>query len=254
MLAQSIIGFSSKAYQSLGQAEKWAEEVVAGLKKRGDSGEGAYICVPYPVLPLMVDWLSETKMDVGVQDVSQFSYGAHTGEVVAELLVDLGCKYVMIGHPERRRDNGETPDLVAAKVKAAVDAGLVPILVVGEDDPNADVEAKLASQIEVALGQASNSADVLLAYEPSWAIGKANSAPGEHIAASVALARRLVADRPGARVVYGGSAKPGTFKSIVDACGGDVSKCPDGVFLGRAGLEAQEFLVTLDEVRANKLV
>ncbi len=249
MLPQPLIGFSSKAYQSMSDARTWAQEVVAGLAEREDEGIGAYVCVPYPVLPLMIEWLKATKMDVGVQDVSQFEPGPHTGDVPAELLAEIGCKYVMIGHPERRRDNGETYEIIARKVGRAAEAGLVPILIVGEDDPNSDIELRFRSQIEDSLKYLADDADVVLAYEPSWAIGQANAAPGEHIARSVEILNSLMADRAESRIVYGGSAKPGTYKSIVDAAADLVAGKPDGVFLGRAGLKAQTFLETIDEVR-----
>lgn len=249
-LPTPLAGFSSKAYQSVDEAKRWAEVVRETLSD--GKGAGHYICVPHPILPLMIDWLGGTGMDVGVQDLSRFTPGPHTGDVTAELLAELGCRYVMLGHPERRRDYGETWPLVAEKSARASENGIVPILIVGEANREDDIRAVCSEQLTHVLGAVSPDADLMIAYEPAWAIGVADAAPPEHIVGAVAEIRDILSDRPGeARIVYGGSAKSGTYSAIVAAGTSRPSGIPDGVFLGRSGLDPHTFLASVDEVSAH---
>lgn len=246
-LPRNLAGFSSKAYQSVADARRWAE--VVGEALSDGRGAGHYICVPHPVLPLMTSWLAGTGMDVGVQDLSRFGPGPHTGDVTAEVLAELGCRYVMLGHPERRRDYGETWETVAEKAARASENGIVPIIIAGEPNRDDDVRAVCSEQLDYILGAVAPEADLMIAYEPAWAIGAADAAPPEHIVASVATVRDLLSNRPGeSRIVYGGSAKSGTYTDIVAAGTEDPMGVPDGVFLGRAGLDPHAFLASVDEV------
>lgn len=246
-LPTPVAGFSSKAYQSLAEAKAWADVVSVALSD--GRGAGHYICVPHPILPLMKQWLDGTGMDVGVQDLSRFTPGPHTGDVTAELLADLGCRYVMLGHPERRRDYGETWELVAEKAARASENGIVPIIIAGEANQDDDVRAVCEEQLNYITGAISPDADLLIAYEPAWAIGVADAAPAEHIVGAISIINDLLSNRPGAsRIVYGGSAKAGTYTAIVQAGKENPSGVPDGVFLGRAGLDPHTFLSSVHEV------
>lgn len=246
-LPRKLAGFSSKAYQSIEDSQRWSEVVSESLSD--GRGEGHYVCVPHPVLPLMISWLEGTGMDVGVQDLSRFGPGPHTGDVTAEVLAELGCRYVMLGHPERRRDYGETWDIVAEKAARASENGIVPIIIVGDQHRDDDVRAVCSEQLDYILGAVAPEADLMIAYEPAWAIGAADAAPPEHIVGSVATIRDLLSDRPGdSRIVYGGSAKSGTYTDIVSAGAEHPDGIPDGVFLGRAGLDPHAFLSSVDEV------
>ncbi|WP_054952566.1 triose-phosphate isomerase family protein [Flaviflexus massiliensis] len=246
-LPSPVAGFSSKAYQSVAEAKAWADVVREAL---GDGrGTGHYICVPHPILPLMRTWLEGTGMDVGVQDLSRFTPGPHTGDVTAELLAGLGCRYVMLGHPERRRDYGETWELVAEKAARASENGIVPIIIAGEANRDDDIRAVVSEQLGYILGAISPEADLLIAYEPAWAIGVADAAPPEHVVGAIAIVNDLLSSRPGSsRIVYGGSAKSGTYAAIVKAGQGNPAGVPDGVFLGRAGLDPHTFLDSVAEV------
>lgn len=248
-LPRNLAGFSSKAYQSVEDARRWAEVVADALTD--GRGEGHYICVPHPVLPLMTSWLEGTGMDVGVQDLSRFEPGPHTGDVTAEVLAELGCRYVMLGHPERRRDYGETWEIVAEKSARASANGIVPIIIAGEPNRDDDVRAVCSEQLDHILDAVAPEADLMIAYEPAWAIGVADAAPADHIVNSVVIIRELLSDRPGeSRIVYGGSAKSGTYTDIVNAGADRPAGVPDGVFLGRAGLDPQAFLSSVDEVES----
>jgi triosephosphate isomerase len=225
-IPQALTGFSSKAYFSLDQATAWIDTVAAGLAERPGQGEGAYICVPFPLV-------------------------AYTGEVPAELLAALGARYTMVGHPERRKYQGESDELVRAKIEAAVDAGIVPILVCGEPTADDDPVPVLTEQVERAFGGLPEGAEVIAAYEPTWAIGAPQPAPPEHIARTVEALRGVLENTVSEfRIVYGGSAVPGTYADIAGAAT-SAAQTPEGIFLGRGGLDADRFLASVDEVRAH---
>lgn len=249
-LPSVLIGASSKAYLGLAQSLAWARTVAAGLGELG-GGEGAYLCMPAPLLGAVGPALVEAGMLIGAQDVSRFAPGAHTGETTAEVLAELGARLVMIGHPERVRDQRETLDDFRGKALAAARNGIVPILIAGEPTRGADPEVAIAPQLDVILADVPADFPVIIAYEPTWAIGQPEPAPADHIAATTGAIRELLhaRGRRHARIVYGGSAGVGTFTGIVDAAN-DAAQCPDGVFLGRGGLAPENFLATVDEVRA----
>ena len=248
MLPDQLIGCSSKSYFSLADALHWTDVVRPALL--ADGGEGVYMCVSYPLVPLFKEAFAGTAADVGVQDVSQFGLGAYTGEVAAELLADLGVRYVMLGHPERRRYLGETPEIIGLKSVRAVEAGLVPILIVGEDNATDDPRPIIEAQCEASLGRLPQGAQVLIAYEPTWAIGQPEPAPPAHVANVVGVLRDVLSGFDAeTRIVYGGSATVGTFSGIAEAAAGGPG-LPNGIFLGRGGLDPHSFLKTLQEVRA----
>jgi triosephosphate isomerase len=166
------------------------------------------------------------------------------------VLAELGCRFVMAGHPERRRLFGEDDDLVHKKVLATVQAGLAPIIVVGEDTEGASAADAVTAQFDAWLDGFPDDSDILVAYEPAWAIGRPQPAPPAHVADSIALVRDLIAPRAtGARVVYGGSAQPGTFSDIATAAGEATAGVPDGLFMARFGVDVDNFLSIVREVR-----
>ena len=248
-----LIGASSKAYLGLAESLAWARTVAAGLPGLG-GGSGAYLCMPAPLLGAVGPGLVDAGMLVGVQDVSAYPPGAHTGETTAELLAELGARLVMIGHPERARDQHESLEDCRGKALAAARNGIVPILIAGEPTRGADPEAVIGPQLDTVLADVPSEFPVIIAYEPSWAIGQPDPAPGDHVAATTTAIRQLLADRGrgSARIVYGGSAVLGTYTAIVAAAdaAGDKSGRPDGIFLGRSGLSAKTFLDAVAEVRS----
>lgn len=255
MLPKILIGHSSKSYFSLADAQRWADVVSSELHSRYPDrphpGEGTFLCVPHPLLPIMLDKLGQTGMLLGTQDLSQFPPGSHTGEVSAELLSEIGSRLTMLGHPERVNLLGETEDVISIKAGQAARNSITPILVAGEPDPSADPREVMQKQFDVRLRDVPLDAEVMIAYEPTWAIGAPQPAPPEHIVRVVATIREMLADRPNLRLVYGGSAQKGTFRGIVEHARevGSTEGIPDGVFLGRFGLDPYSFLDVVDEVR-----
>ncbi|MCG7417926.1 triose-phosphate isomerase [Microbacterium sp. ACRRU] len=252
-LPATMVGCSPKSYLTADTAERWLDALVDGLQRTPERGEGVFVCLPAALLARGVEMLAPLGVVVGTQDVSAHPVGAFTGEDNAELLAGLGARLAMIGHPERVRYFGETPEVFGAKARAAASAGIAPVLIVGEPERGADPERIIRPQLDAAFGEIAADAPVVVAYEPTWAIGAAEPAPPAHVVGVVARLRELLADRRGpVRVVYGGSAGPGTYAAIAAAgrAAGAPSGIPDGVFLGRAGVDAAGFLATIAEVRS----
>lgn len=235
-----LIGTSWKMNLTSTQAEAWLRAVgplVAGLADRD-----LFVLPPFPALWVARRELNGTRIAWGAQDVHPADRGAHTGDVSAEMLVDLGCTYVELGHSERRTGHGETDALVAAKIRAALRWGLIPILCVGEPRRVEPAEARrlVTRRLGIALGglAADDLERVVVAYEPAWAIGVgAMAAPLPHIAMIHAAIHRALIGRGAtlARVIYGGSIDPGNAAAILATPG------VDGLFVGRAALDPAAF-------------
>ncbi|HEY0663545.1 MAG TPA: triose-phosphate isomerase, partial [Thiobacillaceae bacterium] len=184
------------------------EAVVTGLA--GVSGVECAVCVPYPYLGEVGEQLRGTVVPWGAQNVSEHAKGAYTGEVSAAMLAEFGCRYVLVGHSERRQLYGETDAQVAAKFAAALGAKLVPILCVGETLEDRDAgrtEKVVARQLDEVLTTSGIEAfsRAVVAYEPVWAIGTGRTATPEQAQAVHAFIRkRIFAGTP---VLYGGSVK-----------------------------------------------
>ena len=200
-----------------------------------------FVLPSFPALWVARRELEGSGLAWGAQDLHPAEGGAHTGDVSAAMLVDLGCSYVQVGHAERRHEHGETDQLIAAKVAQALRHGLTPILCVGERTAGASREAlrTVIGQLEIALvGLGNEAGRVVVAYEPAWAIGAgAEVAPADHIAAlhdgiHEWLAAAGAADAP---VIYGGSLDEDSAPGIVALAG------VDGLFVGRAALDPARF-------------
>ena len=203
------------------------------------------VCVPYPYLAQAAAALEESGVAWGAQDVSEHAQGAYTGEVSAAMLVDLGCRYAIVGHSERRSLYGDTDDVVAAKCEAALKAGLIPIFCVGETlgERERNVTADVVTrQLDAFLARCGVGAlaNAIVAYEPVWAIGTGRTASPQQAQEVHALIRARVgrdsADvAAGLRILYGGSMKPGNA--------GELMAQPDidGGLIGGAALVAADF-------------
>ncbi len=225
-----------------------AERLVAELKTLVPPGGPAEVvlCPPFTALAAVAGALKGTGWGVGAQDMFWEEKGAFTGEISPGMLRDAGCTHVIIGHSERRQYFGETDGTVHRKVRAALGAGLVPIVCVGEtlaQREAGETEALVVSQVEAAL-EGLTAADLerlVVAYEPVWAIGTGrNATPGDANAVA-ALIRRTVGKQWGAeaaarlRIQYGGSVKPENVEELM--------REPeiDGALVGGASLEAPAF-------------
>lgn len=230
-----FLGVSLKMYLDHRATQRWVREVLAAVATQPAPVADR---VDLAVLPTFVSLdavaalVRDTPLALGAQDLSWADSGALTGEVSGRDLSTLGCRYVEVGHAERRRIFGEDQEVVAGKFAAAVRNGLTPILCVGEKervDPDR-AAAFCGDQIQRALAgldPEQQVADVVVAYEPVWAIGADRPAGADHVRA---VCRRLREDWPDQRpdrlrVIYGGSAGPGLLTELGDAV--------DGLFLGR---------------------
>ena len=197
---------------------------------------GCAVCVPFPYLAQAAERLRGSRIAWGAQNVSEHAQGAYTGEVSAAMAADFGCRYVIVGHSERRQLYGETDAQAAAKFAAVQAAGMTPILCVGETLQERDA-GKTEEIVARQLGRVlqTNSFDKsVLAYEPVWAIGTGRNATPEQAQAVHAFLRKKVpASTP---ILYGGSVKPQNAAAIFAMP--DV----DGGLIGGASLVAKDFL------------
>ncbi len=202
---------------------------------------------PFVTIPAVVETLNGcTCLGVGAQDVSDRDNGAFTGEISTAMLLEIGCKYVVVGHSERRQYHGETNAYINRKIKKALAAGLIPIYCIGETLEQREagkLEDILRSQVEEGLEglTADQVAGLVIAYEPVWAIGTGKTASAADAQAAHAFIRGVVekvfgADAAAAvRIQYGGSVKPANAVELM--------ACPDidGALVGGAALKADSF-------------
>jgi triosephosphate isomerase len=209
-----------------------------------------FVLPSFPFLAPALAILDGTPVAVGAQDLFWEDAGAFTGEVSGTALAELGCRYVEVGHAERRVLFGESNAHVALKVEAALRNGLCPVVCIGEEvrTPPEPATRSCLEQLDAALSHVSRGeldGPVIVAYEPRWAIGGAEPASTRHINEVCShLKRALETARPGSnnRVIYGGSAGPG----LLNRLDGTV----DGLFLGRRAHDPEHLKMVLDEVGA----
>lgn len=215
-------------------------DMLAALKDI-DTNNTVVLCVPYTMIQPTAE-----RVALGAQDVSQHDKGAYTGEVSGAMLRDAGAKYVIVGHSERRQYHNETNDIVRAKAAAALAAGLTPIICVGEtmDEKQA---GKTMAIIESGVRESvpSDARDIVIAYEPRWAIGAGLTPTDEEIAA----AHTLIADTltsmglGGTPVLYGASVKGSNAAQIMSIPN------VDGVLVGGASLKPDDFIPIITSVK-----
>jgi triosephosphate isomerase (TIM) len=224
-----------------------AEAFIAALLPRVSSADGVdvAICPPFTALGAMVDSTRGSRVEVYAQNMHHADTGAYTGEVSPAMLGELDVHGVILGHSERRELFGETDRELQLKVPKALAAGLKPILCVGETEEEreaGDTERKLRHQIQEDLAKVEDErlADVIIAYEPIWAIGTGLTATPEQAQEAIAFIRALLAQRSEevaahTRILYGGSVKPDNA--------GELCALPDvdGALVGGASLDAASF-------------
>lgn len=226
---------------SLQSNAQWAEAFLA-LESAGCE---TAVCAPAVYLSQMAGLLKNSSVALGAQDVNEFESGAYTGEVSARMLAEIGCRYVIVGHSERRALYGDTDKRVALKTKAALAAGLEPIVCVGEtlqEREAGETIAVVSRQLEAVMLEVGTEDFVrcTIAYEPVWAIGTGKSATPEiaqevHAALRAELAGHRAELAQTVRILYGGSVKPANAASLFAMP--DI----DGGLIGGAALKAQDF-------------
>jgi triosephosphate isomerase len=232
-----------KMHKTVTESWDFVRELLPALE--GVTGVDVGLCVPYTALTAVVAATDESDLIVSAQNMHQEDSGAYTGEVSASMLVDLHVRGVVLGHSERRQYYNETDRALSEKVPAALEAGLLPILCVGETEEEHErdeTQRKLRHQVQEALERVPDErlADVVIAYEPIWAIGTGRVATPEQAQEAIAFIRALVGDRSKeaaerVRVQYGGSVKPDNAAEILSQP--DV----DGALVGGASLDPKDF-------------
>jgi triosephosphate isomerase len=229
------------------KTERQAEDYIQSLLPRVSALDGVdvAICVPFTDLRAMVDSARGSRVEVFAQNMHHEHEGPYTGEISAPMLVELDVRGVVLGHSERRAMFGETDKALAVKLPAALDAGLMPILCVGETEEERDgeqTERKLRHQINEDLAGvgADRLAEVVIAYEPIWAIGTGRVASPEQAQEAIAFIRALLAGRDAAaaenvRILYGGSVKADNAAELLEL--EDI----DGALVGGASLDPESF-------------
>ncbi len=219
-------------------------ELLAGITGAGPYACDVAVCVPFPYLSETAVALARSQIRWGAQDCSKHEHGAFTGEVSVGMLVEFGCRYVIVGHSERRQFHAEGDQLVADKAKAALARGVTPIVCVGETlaqreagQTDAVVKRQLSAVIHT-LGHCAG--EMVVAYEPVWAIGTGRSATPEQAQEVHALLRAQLRAATGQaeamKILYGGSVRPDNAASLF------VQHDIDGGLIGGASLKAADFV------------
>ena len=240
-----LIAGNWKMYKTVAEATDLVQGLLRGL---GDTaGREVLICPPFTALAAVGPLVDGTPVRLGAQNMHYEAQGAFTGEVAPPMLTELGCRYVIVGHSERRQIFGESDELIGRKLRAALSHGLRPILCVGETKPQRDsgnAEGVTLGQVRACLAgvTAAQMREVVVAYEPVWAIGTGDTAtPADaqamHAAIRGALTELFGAETAsGVRIQYGGSVKPDNVDELMAQA--DI----DGALVGGASLKADSFL------------
>ncbi|PIJ51573.1 triose-phosphate isomerase [Erwinia sp. OLTSP20] len=244
------LGVSLKMYFGYQQTLNWSHAVAENLRQHPAmicGKVGLFILPAFPALTAVKAIFADTAIKTGAQDICQTEKGAWTGEVSASMLAEIGCHFAEIGHAERRRHFFEDDDLIALKVAMALRHHLTPVLCLGEPEPvNADQAIDLCSrQLHANLKTACQqhlAGEVIVAYEPQWAIGAPQPAADRHIRTVCAGIKDSRPAGISLRVIYGGSAGPGLLQRL----DGQV----DGLFLGRFAHDPAALCQIVDEAAA----
>lgn len=240
-MRKHVIAGNWKMYKTAGQTV----EFIRAFASPTPQAE-IVICPPFPNLAAAVEAARGTALEIGAQDVFWLKEGAYTGEVSAPMLQAVGCRWVIIGHSERRQYFGETDETVLKKTAAALEAELKPIVCVGErleEREAGSTEAVLATQFSQGIAPLTPEqfARIVIAYEPVWAIGTGKTATPEMAAAAHRFLRSQAAARYGGaaaaacRILYGGSVKPDNANGLM------AQEEIDGALVGGASLDPASF-------------
>jgi triosephosphate isomerase len=233
-----------------------AQEYTAALLPRAADAEGVDVAVfaPFTSLPEVARMSQDSAVMAGAQTFFYEDSGAFTGEVSAPMLLDVGAQAVIVGHSERRELFGETDELVARKTRRAVEAGLLPVVCVGETKEErdaGDMWEKVAGQVRRVMEELDGpkGESIVFAYEPIWAIGTGETATPEDAQEAIGKIRDLLKELEGndfaeaVRILYGGSVKPNNAAEIM------AQRDVDGALVGGASLEVESFMELVEAAR-----
>jgi triosephosphate isomerase len=230
------------------ETERFLGELLPRIPDSG--GPEVVVCPPFTSLKTAVEHCFQSRIRVAAQNMHEADEGAYTGEVSAPMLLDLGVQGVILGHSERREYFNETDEALARKLPVALGAGLEPILCVGENleqREGDEIEAVLTRQVQADLAEVPDArlSEVVIAYEPIWAIGTGKTATPELAQEALALIRGLVEARSteaaaAIRILYGGSVKPGNAAELLS------QPDLDGALVGGASLDAGDFAAIVE--------
>ena len=246
---KAVIAGNWKMNMTPSETKKLLAELIPMVE--GKNGCDIVVCVPFVDIDAAVAMTKGTNVKVGAQNVHFEKNGAFTGEISADMLKECGAEYVVIGHSERRQYFGETDVTVNLRLKAALAAGLTPILCVGEllDERDRDITAEVvAMQTKIALLDviAEDAKKIIIAYEPVWAIGTGRTATAEQADEVCGIIRDVLVAKYGSDVAeavtvqYGGSMKPGNAAELL------AKYHVDGGLIGGASLKASDFTAIVD--------
>ena len=230
-----VIAGNWKMHKTQAEALAFVQKVMPQVKSAPEERE-LVLCAPFTTLSLMADKLKGSRIKVGAQNIHWEESGAYTGEISGPMLAEMDIPYVVVGHSERRQYFGETDETVNSRLKAAQAAGITPILCVGETKQQRDageMEGVIASQIEKDLAGV-NQYDLVIAYEPIWAIGTGDTCAADEANRVIGKIRSQLVNKD-VSIQYGGSVKPANVDEIM------AQPEIDGALVGGASLEADSF-------------
>ena len=222
-------------YKTQAEALDFLQTFLPQLEQTPEDRE-VILCVPYTTLATLSKNLHGSKVQVGAQNIHWEDSGAYTGEISGPMLLEIGLRYVIIGHSERRQYFGETNETVNLRLRAAQSHGLTPILCVGESKQQRDAgetEAHIFEQLKAGLAGVDQQ-KLIVAYEPIWAIGTGDTCEVHEANRVIGLIRSRL-NNPGVTIQYGGSVKPGNIDEIM------AQPEIDGVLVGGASLTGESF-------------
>jgi len=233
-----------------------AENLVRAMLAELDSIDGAekVLCPPFISLAILKELTKTTSVKLGAQNMHFEDRGAYTGEISPLMLTDL-CDFVILGHSERRQYFAETDEIINKKVKKAFECGLKPILCVGEsleDNESGKAEQIIARQVKAGLAEVSPTSQLVIAYEPVWAIGTGRAATGKQANTTISLIRSIVANlwnretAKAVRILYGGSVTSSNIAEFI------AEPEIDGALVGGASLKASEFVSIVSQTASLK--
>ena len=242
-----LIAGNWKMHGALEPSRELVAALLTGVSAAAGAAAEMLICPPYVYLDRARGWIGESGIALGAQNLAAVvGPGAYTGEISGAMLAEIGCRYVIVGHSERRTLYGETDSVVVNKFRSAQSAGLIPILCVGENleqRERGQTDAVVTNQVGAVVGAlgAGVLAGAVIAYEPVWAIGTGRTATPDQAQAVHAMIRALVAEQDAIiaeslRILYGGSVKGSNAAELLS------QQDIDGGLVGGASLDAADFL------------